>query len=138
MQVAEILSLKRIKEHSGNCPYFPKYDGAYIDDKNLYLAMEICLFDLGYLRDNIVLSKYQVKFITTDVLFALKFLHSHNMFHRDIKDKNVLLGIDGFAKLTDFGISYCGKPPSEYDEMLDDIPCGSIPYMAYEKTQDFF
>jgi serine/threonine protein kinase len=38
-----------------------------------------------------------------DVIEALGFLHSHGIAHRDLKARNVLLGSDGRARLTDLG-----------------------------------
>lgn len=35
----------------------------------------------------------------------MEHLHSHNIVYRDLKLENILLGEDGYIKLTDFGLS---------------------------------
>lgn len=38
----------------------------------------------------------------TQVCQALEFLHENNVIHRDIKSDNILLGMDGSIKLSEY------------------------------------
>lgn len=47
----------------------------------------------------------RVQQIAVDLISALHYLHSNRILHRDIKPQNVLIDIDGLAKLCDFGFA---------------------------------
>jgi SNF1-activating kinase 1 len=50
-----------------------------------------------------------------DTLLGLEFLHYIHIIHRDIKPANLLVAKDGTVKISDFGVSYLGRPVTEAD-----------------------
>ena len=47
----------------------------------------------------------ETKFISSQVLIALGYLHSNKIMHRDLKPENVLMDEMGYIKLADFGLA---------------------------------
>ncbi len=43
--------------------------------------------------------------IALDIAKGLHFLHSHHVMHLDLKSPNILLALDGTAKIADVGMS---------------------------------
>ena len=51
-----------------------------------------------------------------DTVLGLEYLHYQGIIHRDIKPANLLWTSDFRVKISDFGVSYLGKPIREDDE----------------------
>ncbi|XP_066058408.1 serine/threonine-protein kinase PAK 3-like [Chamaea fasciata] len=78
---------------------------SYLVDEDLWLVMEYV--DGGTLTSvltRVFIEERMIAAISKECLKPLDFLHSRNVIHRDIKSDNILLGMDGCVKLTDFGL----------------------------------
>ncbi|KAJ3071965.1 putative protein serine/threonine kinase, partial [Rhizoclosmatium hyalinum] len=103
--------------------YVTRYFGSYVEESQLWIVMEYCaggscldLIKLG------PLSEIHIAVILRETLEGLKYIHSQNKIHRDIKSANILLTASGHVKLADFGVSaqvtatitkkntFCGTP----------------------------
>jgi serine/threonine protein kinase len=68
------------------------------------------------------------QFYAANILLALECLHQHEIIYRDLKPENILIAHDGYAKLTDFGLS---KDDMTYGKKTKSI-CGTSEYLAPE------
>ncbi|MFH1759937.1 MAG: serine/threonine-protein kinase, partial [bacterium] len=69
-------------------------------------------------------------FILEKILSAVKYAHSENIIHHDIKPSNILLGKQGQVKLADFGLAMNNRNTSGFAN--SSFIAGTLSYMAPE------
>lgn len=75
------------------------------NDKDIYLVFDYMETDLhAVIRANI-LQDIHKQYIIYQMLKALKYMHSGELLHRDMKPSNILLNADCLVKLADFGLA---------------------------------
>jgi eukaryotic-like serine/threonine-protein kinase len=109
------------------------HDFGTTPDGDGYLVMQ--LVSGGSIADRLPLPVPEALAIAADLCGALVYAHGHGIIHRDIKPENVLMGSDGRARLSDFGIARLIHPsPAPEDGPLTrpSLVLGTPGYMAPE------
>ncbi len=121
-----------------NNKFIIKLISTFQDFDNLYLLLELLKGgDLRFHLDNYkyLITESHIKFLLTNIIFALDYINSIGIIHRDIKPENIIFDEKGYAKLTDFGIAKLKK--SNIIEIS-----GTVEYMSPEclfgKKQKFY
>lgn len=88
-----------------NHPNIINVFGFYNGDRNHNPAilLEYCKFNLEKVINDVD-DIYLISFIY-EICSAMRFVHDHNIIHRDLKMKNILVNIKKHIKICDFGIS---------------------------------
>lgn len=69
------------------------------------ITMELYDMSLQDKLQDTILAKEERVSIWRDISHALRFCHNSGVIHADVKPTNILMAVDGRAKLTDFGSS---------------------------------
>lgn len=75
------------------------YDG-------LYCYQELIDYDLAkVIHSSVQLSEFHIKHLFYQILCGLKYIHSAEVIHRDLKPGNILCTLNGGLKICDFGLA---------------------------------
>uniref|UniRef100_A0ACD5V9F5 Uncharacterized protein n=1 Tax=Avena sativa TaxID=4498 RepID=A0ACD5V9F5_AVESA len=83
--------------------------------RDIYVVFELMESDLHeVIKSNDDLTPQHHQFFLYQLLRALKYIHAANVFHRDLKPKNILANSDCKLKICDFGLARasCNDAPS--------------------------
>ncbi|KAL7054680.1 hypothetical protein AAHC03_025852 [Spirometra sp. Aus1] len=112
-------------------PFICKLFKTYKDTKFVYMLMEFCpggeLWTV--LRDRRVFDDKLTRFSLACVIEAFDYLHHNSIIYRDLKPENMLLTVNGYIKLCDFGFAkrlggqrktwtFCGTPEYVAPEVI--------------------
>eukprot|EP00727_Mastigamoeba_balamuthi_P001100 m51a1_g10988 putative ph-protein kinase domain containing protein (449) ;mRNA; f:322175-324023 len=138
----QIIQCQEIEHTMGECailqklahPCLVKLHYSFQTDESLFLVLDFVnggeLF--FHLQREKQFDEPRVRFYAAQILLGLEYLHDNDVLYRDLKLENVLLTREGFAVLTDFGLS---KDGLKGDEALTTTFCGTPEYMAPEVLQ---
>lgn len=116
-----------------NHPLIVKMDYAFQSENKLFFALEYCpggelffyLSQIGRFKQD------AARFYAANILLALEHLHKKDILYRDLKPENVLVGSDGYIRLTDFGLSKENIQGTKDANSL----CGTAEYLSPEILQ---
>ena len=111
------------------------YDVGYEDNMH-YIVMEFVEGESlkEYIKRKGPLRLSEACNIITQILAGVQHAHEHGIIHRDIKPHNILLGVDGRAKVTDFGIAVGMSDVTMTYNSTTRI-MGSVHYISPEQVQ---
>lgn len=137
LKKADILKLKQVDHvisefnilRTISHPFLVNLVGFTQDERYLYLGLDFVpggeLFT--YLRNVGRLESQHARLYGAMVASMFEYLHSSNIVYRDLKPENLLITVDGYLKLTDFGFAkviegrtytLCGTPEYLAPEIL--------------------
>ncbi|GBG24910.1 Protein kinase, putative [Hondaea fermentalgiana] len=93
----------------GQNPFIAGFVRSFQDDRSVYLLLECGLggdlFDLIESRPSQSLTVKEMQFFSGQIALAIEYLHFKRIVFRDIKPENCILCVDGYLRLTDFGMA---------------------------------
>jgi len=125
-QKTHIFNEKNLLARMDN-PFLIKLISTFNDADSLYFLLEPSLGGelFRVLRAVKAFPPSQARFYAACVISGFAHLHSQNLIYRDLKPENLLIGEDGYIKITDFG--FCKEVKHKTHTM-----CGTPEYLSPE------
>jgi aurora kinase len=103
------------------------------DSKRVFLVLDFAgKGDLStHLRRENRFPEWKAAQYIAQIAYALKYMHRKHVIHRDIKTENILLGVHGEIKISDFGSSVHAPAPINRRHTF----CGTLDYLSPEMIE---
>lgn len=112
----EITFLRQLKGHPQVVDLLAVYRAQ--NNLDLYVVFELLESDVyATIRANILLDVHK-KYISFQLISAVKYLHTRKLIHRDLKPSNLLINSDSRVKLCDFGLARTLSEGNNAQEVL--------------------
>ncbi len=140
MKKSEVVRLRQV-EHIKNekdilsvisHPFIVVMYAAFQDERNLYMLLEYIIGGevFTHLRKAGKFSNEHTRFYAAQIVMALSYLHNTvGVVYRDLKPENLLIDINGYIKIADFGFA------KRVDNNRTWTLCGTPEYLAPEIIQ---
>ena len=96
-------------------PHIVKYNSVFVHKCQVVIEMEFCITSLSNVIKKISKPFYvgQIKKIVRSIALGIKFLHDHDIIHRDIKPGNIFIDENCVVKIGDFGSARISPSPKK-------------------------
>ena len=136
--VSEHKILKKIRH-----PLITNLYYSFQDKDNIYLVLDYLSGGnlRYYISNKMNFNENQIKFIISNILVSIEYIHNRGIIHRDLKPENLLFDSEGYIHISDFGIA---KEMKRGEPILDmtGTPGYICPELIINKPQneasDFF
>ena len=112
VKILDCKNLKNIKNEREllsklNHPFIVNLHFSFQNSHFLFLVLDLFLGgDLRYhLYHKKTFDEISTKFLISNIILSLEYIHTNLIIHRDIKPENIILDLKGYAHITDFGIA---------------------------------
>ncbi|KAL6754149.1 putative cGMP-dependent protein kinase [Haematococcus lacustris] len=127
-----VAHIKREKNTMLECrsPFLVNLHGTSQDDQTLYMMMDAVMGGelFGYLQTRTrPLDEAHARFYAASVVCGLQYLHDKELVYRDLKPENLLIDLQGYVKMADFGFVKNVKRGTKTYTL-----CGTPEYLAPE------
>lgn len=125
-----------------DCPFLLKARDIFRNENSIVIITDYAKYgDLSSYLKRLNLKRLKMReekiwYILSQLCSAIRYLHSYNIIHRDIKSANILLTSNGKIYLADFGISKILHPSSIGTTTQIGTPYYTSPEMMSNKIYD--
>ena len=118
-------------------PHIVKYNSVFVHKCQVVIEMEFCITSLSNVIKKISKPFYigQIKKIIRSIALGIKFLHGHDIIHRDMKPGNIFIDENCVVKIGDFGSARISPQQKKEQEIEQEEKKKNNPTTSKDKKE---